>query len=80
MKRIVIIGAGFGGLAAAKALRHAKAEIWVIDQANHNLFRPLLYQVATTVLFAISSRISDPGTFEESAKCDHINSWRSQRN
>jgi len=50
MKRIVIIGAGFGGLAAAKALRHAKAEIWVIDRANHNLFQPLLYQVATTVL------------------------------
>jgi len=49
MKRIVIIGAGFGGLAAAKALRHAKAEIWVIDRANHNLFQPLLYQVATTV-------------------------------
>ena len=48
--RIVIIGAGFGGLAAAKALRHAKAEIWVIDRANHNLFQPLLYQVATTVL------------------------------
>ena len=50
MKRIVIIGAGFGGLAAAKALRHAKAEIWVIDRANRNLFQPLLYQVATTVL------------------------------
>src|ERR1700746_3677306 len=50
MKRIVIIGAGFGGLAAAKALRHAKGEIWEIDRANHNLFQPLLYQVATTVL------------------------------
>ena len=50
MNRIVIIGAGFGGLAAAKALRHAEAEIWVIDRANHNLFQPLLYQVATTVL------------------------------
>ena len=49
-ERIVIIGAGFGGLAAAKALRHAKAEIGVIDRANHNLFQPLLYQVATTVL------------------------------
>jgi NADPH-dependent 2,4-dienoyl-CoA reductase/sulfur reductase-like enzyme len=49
MKRIVIIGAGFGGL-AAKALRHAKAELWVIDRANHNLFQPLLYQVTTTVL------------------------------
>ncbi len=50
MNGIVIIGAGFGGLAAAKALRHAEAEIWVIDRANHNLFQPLLYQVSTTVL------------------------------
>jgi len=50
MKRIVIIGAGFAGLAAAKALRHADADILVIDRANHNLFQPLLYQVATTVL------------------------------
>src|SRR5580704_19020156 len=50
MKRIVIIGAGFAGLAAAKALRHAKADVLVIDRSNHNLFQPLLYQVATTVL------------------------------
>ena len=50
MKRIVIIGAGFAGLAAAKALKHVDADVVVIDRANHNLFRPLLYQVATTVL------------------------------
>ena len=50
MKRIVIVGAGFAGLAAAKALRSAKADVLVIDRANHNLFQPLLYQVATTVL------------------------------
>ncbi len=50
MKRIVIIGAGFAGLAAAKALRHANANVLVIDRSNHNLFQPLLYQVATTVL------------------------------
>ena len=46
MKRIVIIGAGFAGLAAAKALKHADADVVVIDRANHNLFQPLLYQVA----------------------------------
>ncbi len=40
MKRIVVIGAGFAGLAAAKALRHANAEIVVIDRSNHNLFQP----------------------------------------
>jgi NADH dehydrogenase len=50
MKRIVIVGAGFAGLAAAKALRTANADIVVIDRSNHNLFQPLLYQVATTVL------------------------------
>jgi len=50
MKRIVIVGAGFAGLAAARALRHGKADVLVIDRANHNLFQPLLYQVATTVL------------------------------
>jgi NADPH-dependent 2,4-dienoyl-CoA reductase/sulfur reductase-like enzyme len=50
MKRIVIIGGGFAGLAAAKALGHSKADVLVIDRANHNLFQPLLYQVATTVL------------------------------
>src|SRR5580704_7572614 len=50
MERIVIIGGGFAGLAAAKALRYANADILVIDRTNHNLFQPLLYQVATTVL------------------------------
>src|SRR5262249_30551058 len=48
--RIVIVGAGFGGLAAAKALKGADAEILVIDRANHHVFQPLLYQVATSVL------------------------------
>ena len=48
--RIVIVGGGFGGLAAAKALHNAPAEITLIDRANHHLFQPLLYQVATSVL------------------------------
>ena len=48
--RIIIAGAGFGGLAAAKALKNTAAEILVIDRANHHLFQPLLYQVATSVL------------------------------
>jgi NADH dehydrogenase len=50
MKRIVIVGAGFAGLSAANVLRHVNGEVLVIDRANHNLFQPLLYQVATTVL------------------------------
>ncbi len=48
--RIIIVGAGFGGLAAAKALKNTAAEILLIDRANHHLFQPLLYQVATSVL------------------------------
>jgi len=47
---IVIIGGGFGGLAATKALRRTRCQITLIDRTNHYLFQPLLYQVATTVL------------------------------
>jgi len=48
--RVIIVGAGFGGLAAAKALRKVRAEIILLDRTNHHLFQPLLYQVATSVL------------------------------
>lgn len=51
-KRIVIIGAGFGGLYCARALRRADATITLIDRRNHHLFQPLLYQVATGALAA----------------------------
>jgi len=50
LPRIIIVGAGFGGLAAAKALKNTRAEILLIDRTNHHLFQPLLYQVATSVL------------------------------
>ena len=50
--KIVIIGCGFGGLEAAKALRNAELDITVIDRQNHHLFQPLLYQVATAGLTA----------------------------
>ena len=49
-KRIVIVGAGFAGLAAAKALGKANAQIVLIDRRNHHVFQPLLYQVATAAL------------------------------
>jgi NADH dehydrogenase len=49
-KRVVIIGGGFAGIAAAHALRHADAEVILIDRRNHYIFQPLLYQVATAVL------------------------------
>jgi NADH dehydrogenase len=47
---VVILGAGFGGLEAAKALRHAPVDVTVVDQQNHHCFQPLLYQVATAAL------------------------------
>ncbi len=49
-RRVVIVGAGFGGLEAARALRHAPVQVTVIDQTNHHVFQPLLYQVATAEL------------------------------
>ena len=46
----MIVGGGFGGLSAARALRHAPVDITLLDRTNHYLFQPLLYQVATGVL------------------------------
>jgi len=48
--RVVIVGAGFGGLSAARALRKAPVDVTVIDRRNYHLFQPLLYQVATAGL------------------------------
>jgi NADH:ubiquinone reductase (H+-translocating) len=49
-KRVVIVGGGFAGIAAARALRYADAEVVLVDRRNHHIFQPLLYQVATAVL------------------------------
>ena len=48
--RVVILGAGFGGLEATKTLRRAPVEIILIDRQNYHCFQPLLYQVATAAL------------------------------
>ena len=48
--RVVIAGAGFGGLAAAKALARKEVDVIVLDRLNYHLFQPLLYQVATAAL------------------------------
>jgi NADH dehydrogenase FAD-containing subunit len=55
---VVIVGGGFAGLAAAKALKKAAVRIILIDRTNHHLFQPLLYQVATAVL--APGQISSP--------------------
>ena len=48
--RVVIVGAGFGGLEAAKTLRDVGVDVTVVDRRNHHCFQPLLYQVATAAL------------------------------
>jgi NADH:quinone reductase (non-electrogenic) len=48
--RVVIVGAGFGGLNAARSLAHDKVQITIVDRKNHHTFQPLLYQVATAAL------------------------------
>lgn len=50
IKNVVIIGAGFGGLECARALRKAPVQVTVADRSNHHTFQPLLYQVATAVI------------------------------
>jgi NADH dehydrogenase FAD-containing subunit/uncharacterized membrane protein YphA (DoxX/SURF4 family) len=52
LPQVVIVGAGFGGLACANALRHTPVGVTLIDRHNYHLFQPLLYQVATTALAA----------------------------
>ena len=51
-RRVVIVGGGFGGLAAAHKLRHADVDVTLLDRTNHHLFQPLLYQVAAGGLSA----------------------------
>jgi NADH:ubiquinone reductase (H+-translocating) len=49
-KRVLIVGGGFAGIAAARALKRTNVEITLLDRRNHHIFQPLLYQVATAVL------------------------------
>src|SRR5689334_10086542 len=48
--RVVIVGAGFGGLFAAKALRRTPVDVTLVNSTSYHLFQPLLYQVATGIL------------------------------
>ena len=48
--KVVIVGCGFGGLFAARALRRAPVDVLLIDRSNYHLFQPLLYQVASAAL------------------------------
>ncbi len=58
--RVVIVGAGFGGLERPTGLAGAPVGITLIDRRNHHLFQPLLYQVATASLATQRDRLADP--------------------
>ena len=58
--RVVIVGAGFGGVAAALGMRHARARVTLVDRRNYHLFQPLLYQVATADFVPRRHRDTDP--------------------
>jgi NADH dehydrogenase/putative oxidoreductase len=65
LPRVVIVGAGFGGLACAARLAEARAAVTVIDRHNYHLFQPLLYQVATTALSPADIATPIRGLFRE---------------
>ena len=66
--RVVILGAGFGGLACAEALNRADVDITIIDRQNYHCFQPLLYQVATAALSPADVGVADPSHFASAAK------------
>ncbi len=70
--KVVIIGAGFGGLAAAKALEKAPVDVVVVDQRNHHTFQPLLYQVATAGLGVDDICYTTRGIFHRQANARAI--------
>jgi NADH dehydrogenase len=70
--RIVIIGAGFGGLSAAVRLGRADADVTVIDRRNYHLFQPLLYQVATAALSPADIAAPIRGILSRQANTDVI--------
>jgi NADH dehydrogenase FAD-containing subunit len=57
---VVIVGGGFGGMAAAKRLKRADVAVTLIDRTNHQLFQPLLYQLATGALSSGEVRRTEP--------------------
>jgi NADH:ubiquinone reductase (H+-translocating) len=78
---VIIVGGGFGGLSAARALRDAAVRVTLIDKRNYNLFRPMLYQVATG-LFSddeISGPLRSILSDQKIVMCCSMKSWASVR-
>jgi NADH dehydrogenase len=72
MPRVVIVGAGFGGLEAAKKLVRAKVRLTVIDRTNYHLFQPLLYQVATAALSPADIAAPVRAVLEDCPNCEIV--------
>jgi NADH dehydrogenase len=70
--RVVIVGGGFGGLEAAKALKRANADVVLFDRHNYHLFQPLLYQVATAALSPANIAAPIRKILSKQANCDVI--------
>jgi NADH dehydrogenase/putative oxidoreductase len=70
--RVVIVGAGFGGIAAAQKLRHAWARVTLVDRRNYHLFQPLLYQVATATLSPANIATPVRGLLRDQGNCQVI--------
>ncbi|MEM9563157.1 MAG: NAD(P)/FAD-dependent oxidoreductase [Actinomycetota bacterium] len=70
--RVVVIGAGFGGLAAARALDDSDVDVTVVDQRNHHTFQPLLYQVATAGLGVDDICYATRGIFQRQGNANAV--------
>ena len=71
--RVVIVGAGFGGLEAAKKLACENVQLTVVDRTNYHLFQPLLYQVATAALSPARRFCTNARTSKSSwPKCNRL--------
>src|SRR5882757_4614761 len=68
--RVVIVGGGFGGLTAARALRRAPVDVTLVDRRNFHLFQPLLYQVATGALSPANIAAPLRSILERQANCE----------
>src|SRR5207244_4888779 len=78
---VIIVGGGFGGLSAARALRRAAVRVTLIDKRNYHLFRPMLYQVATGLLSddEISGPLRSISVIKKIPTCCSMKSWASAR-
>ena len=72
LPRIVVVGAGFGGLSVVRGLKLAPASVTVIDKTNHNLFQPLLYQVATAALAPSDIAVPVRALFSDMPRVDTL--------